>query len=89
MLCGILGCFHEAVPARRFNVLMSRVKHYWDSRLLFRRGGVRCEAFKVPYCFLARREAEPDEAWSSYEIAQAIPIVIGNNQSFRPVLFAG
>jgi hypothetical protein len=46
-------------------------------------------SFKVRYCFLPRREAEPDDAWSSYEIAQTILIVIGNNQSFRPVLVAG
>ena len=80
---------HQAALTLQFNVHMRRVKHCCNSRLLFRRGGVRYEAFKVRYCFLARREAELDDAWSSYEIAQAILIVIGNNESFRPVLFAG
>jgi hypothetical protein len=46
-------------------------------------------AFEVRDRFFARREAEPDDAWSSYEIAQAILIVIGNNQPFTPVLVAG
>ena len=50
---------------------------------------MRCEAFEVRFCFLARREAEPEDAWSGYEIAQAILILIGNNQSFRTVLVAG
>src|SRR5207253_897116 len=80
---------HRARPTRQFNVRMSHVKHCCDSRLLFRRSGVRCEAFKVRYCFLARREAEAEDAWSSYEIAQAILTLIGNNQSFRPALVAG
>ena len=31
----------------------------------------------------ARREAEPEDAWSSYEIAQAILILMGNNQFSR------
>jgi hypothetical protein len=44
-----------------------------------------CEAFEVRHRFFARREAEPDDAWSSYEIAQAILILIGNDQSFRLV----
>ena len=80
---------HEAVPARQVTVLMSRVQHCCDSRLLFRRSGDRCEAFKVRHCFLARREADPEDAWRSYEIAQAILIAISNNQSFRPIFFAG
>jgi len=46
-------------------------------------------AFEVRDCFLARRETEPENAWSSYEIAQAILIVIANNQSFRPIFPAG
>jgi hypothetical protein len=87
-ICAILRCFTRPRSPLQFNVRMRRVKHCSTSRLLFRRGGVRCEAFKVRYCFLARREAELDDAWSSYEIAQAILIMIGNNESFRPVLFA-
>jgi len=47
------------------------------------------ETFKVRKCFFARREAEPENAWSSYRIAQAIVVLIGNNQSFSPVLVAG
>jgi len=44
-----------------------------------------CEVFEVRDRFLARRKVEPEDAWGRYEIAQAILIVIGNNQSFRPV----
>ncbi len=80
---------HEAVPAPQVTVLISRVKHCCDSRLLFRRSGVWHVAFEVRDRSVARREAEADDAWSSYEIAQAILILIGNNQSFRPVLVAG
>jgi hypothetical protein len=46
-------------------------------------------AFEVRECFLTRREAEPEDVWSSYEVAQAILILMGSNQSFRPVLVAG
>jgi hypothetical protein len=46
-------------------------------------------AFEVRDRFFARHEAEPEDAWSSYEIAQSILILIGNNQSFGLVLVAG
>jgi hypothetical protein len=65
------------------------VKPCCDSRLLFRRSCVRYVAFKVRHRFLARRESEPEDAWGGYEIAQAILIVIGNNQSLRAILLTG
>jgi len=80
---------HEALPARQVTVLLSRMRHCCDSRLLFRRSGVGHVAFEIRDRFFARREAEPDDAWSSYEIAQAILIVIADNQSFRPIFFVG
>ena len=79
----------EALPAGQVTVFMSCVKHCCDSSLLFRRSGVGHPAFAVRDRFFARRETEPDDAWSSQEIAHAILILIGNNQSFRPVLVGG
>lgn len=37
-------------------------------------------ALEVRDRFYARRKAEPEDAWSSYEIAQAILILMGNNR---------
>ena len=49
---------------------------------------MRHRAFKVRQCFLTRSEAEPEDAWSSYEITQISLIPIGNNHSFRPIFVA-
>src|SRR5580704_5817283 len=48
-----------------------------------------CEAFEVRHDFFGRREVEPEDTWSSYEIAQPILILIGNDQSSRLVLVSG